>query len=210
MAGESPLSMMQSAPRPLRKRPVPRRRRLWPYLVPVMIVIALAVGWSWLWYFAASIAERTLNGWIEREAAVGRVYACGTQSIGGFPFSFVSLCTDAAAQFKNNRPPFDVKAGDVTFSAQVFRPTLLTGVIGGPVTLADPGQPPVFVANWTDARLSLLGLPPEPERIAVTLQKPRLERVTGPNSGMIFQAETAAVDGRIIQGTATNNPVIEA
>jgi hypothetical protein len=210
MAGESPLSMMQSAPRPLRRRPVPRRRRLWPYIAPVVIVIVLAVGWTWLWYFAASIAERALNGWIEREAAVGRIYACGTQSIGGFPFSIVSRCTDAAAEFKNNRPPFDVKAGDVTFSAQVFRPTLLTGQIGGPVTLADPGQQPIFSADWTDARLSLLGLPPEPERIAVTLQKPRLDRVTGPNSGMIFQAEAVAVDGRIIEGSASNNPVIEA
>src|ERR1700678_4114693 len=137
MAGDSPLSMMQAAPRPLRKRPVPPPRRLWRYCAPIAIIIALAVGWSWLWYYAASIADRALTGWIEREAAVGRVYACGTQSIGGFPFSIVSRCTDAAAEFKNNRPPFDVKAGDVTFSAQVFRPTLLTGEIGGPATPAD-------------------------------------------------------------------------
>ena len=41
--------------------------------------------------------------------------------------------------------------------------------------------------------------PPEPERVAVTLQKPRLDRVAGPNSGMIFQADSAAVDGRIVQ-----------
>src|ERR1700756_4081899 len=114
MAGESPLSMMQSAPRPLRKRPVPRRRRLWPY-VAVAIVIVLAVGWSWLWYYAASIADRALTGWIEREAAVGRVYACGTQSIGGFPFGIVSRCTHAAAQFKKNRPPFPAKTGGGPF-----------------------------------------------------------------------------------------------
>ena len=69
--------------RPLRRRPVPQRRRLWPYVAPVVILIVLAVGWTWLWYYAASIADRALTGWIEREAAIGRVYACGTQSIGG-------------------------------------------------------------------------------------------------------------------------------
>ena len=51
----------------------------------------------------------------------------------------------------------------------MFRPTLLNGEITGPVTLADPGQQPVFVANFSDARLSLLGLPPDPEAITVRL-----------------------------------------
>src|ERR1700686_1083469 len=93
MSGESPLNMMRSAPRPVRKRAAaPRRRRLWPYLAPVAIIIVVAVGWSWLWYYAASIADRALSGWIDREAALGRVYACGTQSIGGFPFSIVTRC----------------------------------------------------------------------------------------------------------------------
>jgi len=211
MSGDSPLSMMRSAPRPARKRaPVPRRRRLWPVFAPIALVLVLAIGWSWLWYYAAAIADRTLSGWIEREAALGRVYACGTQSIGGFPFGFVSRCTGAAATFSNNQPPFDVHASDVTFSAQVFRPTLLNGEITSPVTLSNPGGAPVFVAKWTRAQLSLLGLPPEPERITVSLQQPRLDRVAGPGSGMIFQAETAKVDGRIIEGTARNNPVIEA
>ena len=210
MTGESPLNMMRAAPRPLRKRPAPRRRRLWGLLAPVAIVAIVAIGWSWLWYYAASIADRALAGWIEREAALGRVYACGAQSIGGFPFGIVSRCVQAAATFNNTQPPFDVRATDVTFSAQVFRPTLLNGDITGPVTLANPGEPPVFVANWSGAQLSLLGLPPEPEGVAVALQKPRLDRVAGSGSGMIFQADSVQVDGRIVAGSALNNPVIEA
>ena len=168
------------------------------------------LGWTWLWSYAADIAGQAEAGWIAREAALGRVYACGAQSIGGFPFSIVSRCDQAAAQFKSNNPPFDVRAAGVTFSAQVFRPTLLNGEITGPVTLADPGQQPVFVANFSDARLRLLGLPPDPEAITVTLQKPRLDRVAGPGSGMIFQADAVDVAGRIISGSARNNPVIEA
>jgi len=202
--------MMRSEPRRLRRRPgAPRRGRLGRVLGLLAIVIVLAVGWSWLWYYSASIADRALSGWVDREAALGRVYRCGSQSIGGFPIGIVTHCMQAAAAFNSNHPPFDVRASDITFSADLFRPTLLNGEITGPVTLADPGQPPIFAATWSRARLTLLGLPPEPERAAVTLRAPRLDRIAGPGSGMIFQADSVTVDGRIIAGTARLNPVIE-
>jgi len=211
MSGQSPLSMMRSAPRPLRKRrAAPRRRRLWPYLVLVVVIIALPVGWNLLWSYAASIANEALAGWIGREAALGRVYACGSQTTGGFPFGIIMRCDKAAAAFKSNHPPFNLNAGGFTFSAQLFRPTLLHGDIDGPVTLADPGGPPIFTANWAEAQITLLGLPPEPERATIALTGPRLDRLASPNNGMIFQADQISVDGRIIQGSATNNPVIEA
>jgi hypothetical protein len=201
------MSMMQ--PRPLPRRTAPPRRRLWPFILPAALIL-IAGGWTWLWFYAADIAGNAEASWIAREAELGRVYACGSQSIGGFPFSIISRCDRVAAAFKSNNPPFDVRASNVTFWAQVFRPTILNGEISGPVTLADPGQQPVFVANFADARLSLLGLPPEPKAITVTVQKPRLDRVLGPGSGMIFQAEAVDVVARIISGSARRNPVIEA
>jgi len=211
MSGESPLSMMRSAPPRLRRRPAvpPRRRRLWLLLAP-LVVIVIAVGLTWGWYLAASIATRALSGWVAREAQLGRVYSCGSQSIGGFPFRIVTRCDKAAGTFNSNRPPFDVTATNVTFSAALYRPTLLHGEITGPVTLANPGEPPIFVVNWSHAQIDLLGLPSDPEGISVRLRKPRLDRVAGAGSGMIFQADQADVDGRIVQGSARNHPVIEA
>jgi uncharacterized protein DUF2125 len=209
MAGQSPMSMMQPRALPRRAPPPRRRRPLWPFILP-LVLLALAGGWTGLWYYAAGIAGDAEAGWIAREAALGRVYACGAQSIGGFPFSFLSRCDQAAATFKTTNPPFDLSASAVTFSAQVFRPTVLNGEITGPVTLADPNRQPVFVANFSDARLSLFGLPPDPEAISVGLAKPRLDRVAGPGSGMIFQADAVNVAGRIISGSARSNPVIEA
>jgi hypothetical protein len=211
MSAQSPLSMMQPRRPPARPRhSLPPRRRLWRFLVLAAIIVALPIGWTALWSYAASIANEALAGWIGREAALGRVYACGSQSIGGYPFGIVIHCDKAAAAFKSNRPPFDVSASDFTFSAQVFRPTLLNGEVSAPVTLADPGQGPAFVANWSTARLTLLGLPPEPERVTVDLTKPRLDRTAGANAGMIFQADRLEVDGRIIAGSARRDPVIEA
>jgi hypothetical protein len=211
MSGQSPSSMMRSAQRPVRKRQAaPRRRRLWPLLVLAIVIIALPVGWNMLWSYAASIANEALAGWISREAALGRVYACGSQTTGGFPFDIVMRCDKAAAAFNSNRPPFNVKASGFTFSAQLFRPTLLHGEVDGPVTLADPSGPPIFTANWSKAQVTLLGLPPEPERATVALAAPRLDRPGGGDDNMIFQADQIDVDGRIIQGSARNNPVIEA
>jgi len=210
MSAQSPLSMMQPRQPPVRPRRPPPRRRLWRILLLAAAIVALPIGWTALWSYAASIANEALAGWIGREAALGRVYACGSQSIGGFPFGIVIHCDKPSAAFKSNRPPFDVSAGDFTFSAQVFRPTLLNGEISAPVTLADPGQGPAFVANWLAARLTLLGLPPEPERVTVDMTKPRLDRTAGANAGMIFQADQLQVDGRIIAGSARRNPVVEA
>jgi hypothetical protein len=211
MSAQSPLSMMQPRRAPARpRRGPPPRRRFWRFLLLAAVIVALPIGWTALWSYAASIANEALTGWLNREAALGRVYACGSQTIGGFPFGIAIRCDKVAAAFKSNRPPFDVSAGEITFSAQVFRPTLLNGEISAPVTLADPGQGPAFVANWSAAWLTLLGLPPEPERVTVDLTKPRLDRTAGPNAGMIFQADRLEVDGRIIAGSARRNPVIEA
>ena len=202
---------MRSAPRRVPSRDTATRRaRLWRYAVAALLIVALPIGWTVLWSYAASIANRALSGWIEREAALGRAYACGSQTITGFPFGIVIRCDKAAAAFTSNRPPFDVRAENITFSAQVFRPTLLIGEVASPVTLANPDQSLVFVANWSRAQLALLGLPLEPELVTVTLAKPRLDRTTGSDTGTIFQADRVEVDGRIIEGSARNKPVIEA
>ena len=211
MSAQSPLSMMQPRRPPARpRRGPPPRRRFWRFLLLAAVIVALPIGWTALWSYAASIANEALTGWLNREAALGRVYGCGSQTIGGFPFGIAIRCDKVAAAFKSNHPPFDVSAGEITFSAQVFRPTLLNGEISAPVTLADPGQGPAFVANWSAAWLTLLGLPPEPERVTVDLTKPRLDRTAGPNAGMIFQADRLEIDGRIIAGSARRNPIIEA
>jgi len=209
MPGESPLNMMQ---RP-RRRPgaaAPPRRRLWPVVLPVCVVIGLAAVWCGLWYFAAGIADRTMSGWMSREATAGRVYSCGSQTISGFPFRIEADCTTAGAAINSTQPPFAVSAKDVSVAAQVYRPTLLVGEISGPLAVAEPGQPPRFVANWTRARGSVSGLPPEPDSVSVTLDRPHVDQMAGANATTIFAADHAEFQGRIVGGSAANNPVIDA
>jgi hypothetical protein len=213
MQGESPLNMMR--PRAQRR---PRngtkngptaapRRRLWPVLLPLGVVVALAAGWSWLWYYAASVAGDTLANWMAREAAAGRIYSCGSQAITGFPFRIQAHCVTASAQINSNQPPFAVSAKDVTFAAQVYHPTLLVGDVTSPVTVSLPGRGS-FVGNWTRAQMSLQGLPPEPESVAIVLDKPQLAQGDSPGT-TVFAADNADVTSSIIGGSVNDHPVIE-
>ncbi len=212
MPGESPLNMMRPQGQAARRRRsgAGRGRRLRAVLVALAIVIVVALAWVWLWYDAAAIADRTLAGWVEREAAAGRVYSCAAQAIGGFPFRIEARCADAVAEIKNNRPQFTARATAVTFAAGVFDPTRLIGDITGPLTLAERDKAPSLIANWSHARLTVRGRPPNPESVSVSLDTPRLDREGAPGAAILFAAERAELQGRMISGSPHNNPVIEA
>src|ERR1700758_3231231 len=106
MSAQSPMSMMQPRRPPVRpRRSPPPRRRVWRFLLLAAVIVALPIGWTALWSYAAPIANEALAGWMAREAALGRVYACGSQSIGGYPFGIVVHFDKARTTFKRNRPP---------------------------------------------------------------------------------------------------------
>jgi hypothetical protein len=210
MPGQSPLSMMQPMEQRARKAAGRRsRRRHWPILLPVAIVV-LGVVWVGLWYYAASIADRTLAGWVEREAAAGRVYSCDSQSIGGFPLRIEARCAGPGAEIKSNQPSFAVKASAVSFTAEVWHPTRLIGDIVGPLALAELGQPPSLAADWSRAQLIVRGVPPDPESVSIQLDGSHLDRIGSAGGNQtIFKAAQADLEGRIIAGSPRHHPVIE-
>jgi hypothetical protein len=206
MPGRSPLSMMQPPKaRPLYPLPA-RRRRYWPIVAPVAAVIGLAVLWTALWYFSASKADQTLAGWVEREATAGRVYSCGSQSIGGFPLGIHAHCVGATAEIKTSEPPYAVAAKSIDFVAEVYNPTRLIGDVSGPVTLAPLGQSPSLSADWTRARIIVSGVPPNPDQVTIELGAPHIDRVGG---AAIAQAKHVDLRGRIAAGSPQDHPVID-
>jgi len=208
MSHESPTSMMRP-PRREAPQPLSSPRRRGPILAAAALV-ALALGWVWLWYYSASVTDSTLAGWARREAAAGRTYSCASRAIGGFPFRIEARCTDAAAEINNDEVHLDVKAKDLVFAAQLYRPTVLVGTITAPLTLAQSGQAPSLVANWLDAKLSVSGLPADPKDASLVLERPRVDRAANGREGeVIFVADHADLQGRMIEGSANNHPVIE-
>jgi hypothetical protein len=182
----------------------PRRRR---WLLLILALVVLAGLWSGFWYYAAGTAERTIAGWQAREAQSGRAYSCASQTIGGFPFSFELRCTDAAIALNSNVPPVAVQANGLVVSASLWQPTVLRSEFLAPLSAAEPGQDPLLIARWQRAQTELHGLPTAPERLAIRIDEPVVDR---PGGDHLFRAARLSLDGRLVSGTVRDHPLIEA
>lgn len=183
------------------------RRRNWRYLTLVVLVMLLAGGWVAFWKYAEGRVEQSIDGWKAREARAGRIYECGSQTFGGFPFRFEVLCDNVKATLTKTHPPADLTAPNIHVAAQVYDPTLLIAEVTGPVTYADAGQQPSYVANWSLAQSSVRGTPREPERVSIVIDGLNVKRLT-PDEPVV-NADRLEIHGRMLEGSARANPVIE-
>ena len=179
------------------------------YISLLILIAALFGGWSWLWHYAAGKAEATIDGWRAREAKSGRIYDCGSQAIGGYPFRIEVNCDRASALFRSNQPPLEIKTTGILIAAQIYQPTLLIGEFHGPLTIADPGQAPSIVANWKLAQSSVRGTPAAPERVSLVFDRPVVDRISGGTQQNLLRAKRVEIHGRMAEGSAANRPVIE-
>lgn len=187
----------------------PLRRRRWPIFVPTALVVVIAVAWSGFWLYARSAAEEAIAGWQAREAAAGRIYTCGSQSVGGYPFRIEVRCTDAGADLATAKPPLSLKTAGILVAAQVYQPTLLISEFSGPLTVAEQGRSPRFAIDWQLAQSSVRGLPSSPERVSMVIEKPSVDQIESVRQTMVAQAERVELHGRVVSGSASDNPVIE-
>lgn len=185
------------------------RRRKRRYIGTLILFLALVGGWSYLWYYATGKAEVAIDGWRAREAKAGRIYTCGSQSIGGYPFRIELTCDKAAAVFRGNQPPVEIKTSSILVAAQLYQPTLLISDFYGPLTIADLGHAPNIIVNWKLAQSSVRGTPSAPERISLVFDQPVVERINGNNRQSVLKAQRIEVHGRLAGGSVTNKPIIE-
>src|SRR5581483_5608971 len=168
--------------------------------IALLVVVGLVVGgWSGFWYYAASRAEAAIAGWRAREAKAGRVYSCGQETIGGFPFRIEVRCDAARAELRGYGPNVEVKTTDVLVAAQIYQPTLLISEFGGPMTVAEIGGAPILVANWKLSQTSVRGTPNEPERVSIVVDGPSVDRVTGSGNEPIIRAGRIELHARMLQ-----------
>jgi hypothetical protein len=176
----------------------------------MLVLFVVLVGcWSWLWHYAAGHAEIAIDGWRAREAKSGRLYACGSQSIGGYPFRIEVNCDKASALFRSNQPPVEIKTSGMLIAAQIYQPNLLITEFYGPLTIADPGKSPTIVADWKLGQSSVRGTPAAPERVSLVFDGPVVDRINGGTRENLLHAKHIEIHGRIVEGSAANYPVIE-
>lgn len=186
-----------------------RRRTGRRYTILVLVVLAIIAGWTGFWKFAADKAQQTIEGWRAREAKSGRIYDCGSQTVGGFPFRIEVTCDQASAVFRSNEPPMELKADSLLVVAQVYQPGLIISEFHGPLTVGEIGKPPEFFASWKLAQSSVRGTPAAPQRASLVFDDPVVDRVIGGARQNLLQARHIEVHGRIAEGSVTSKPVIE-
>ncbi len=195
-----------------RAPPPPRpekRRRPWLIALPFAIFVLLALLWTGFWFFAAHQADVEIARWRDREAQQGRVFACGHQDIGGYPFRLEVSCTDPHVQLRSWQPPLAFAAKAAKGEVQVYDPTLAISEFTGPLGIGEPDQPPSLVADWSQAQASFRGRPAAPDRLSVVLDNARLSQTDGGTARPIANAQHLELHGRMAGGTPTADPVIE-
>jgi len=186
-----------------------RRRTGRRYTILLFLVLALIAGWTGFWKFAAGKAQEKIDGWRAREATAGRIYECGSQTISGYPFRIEVNCDRVSAIFRSNRPPLELKASGLLVVAQVYQPRLLISEFHGPLTIAEPEKLPDFVVNWRLAQSSVRGTPAAPERASLVFDRPEVDRMNGGTRENWLRARHIEIHGRMAEGSAASNPVIE-
>jgi hypothetical protein len=186
-----------------------RRRTGLRYTILLFIVFALVAGWTGFWKFAASKAQETIEGWRSREAKAGRIYNCGSQTIGGFPFRIEVNCDDASALFRSSQPALELKTSSLVVMAQVYQPGLLISEFRGPLTVGESGKSPDIVVDWKVAQSSVRGTPTAPSRVALVFDQPVVDRMNGGNRQNLLRAKHIEIHGRLAEGSVAVNPVIE-
>jgi hypothetical protein len=142
------------------------------------LVIALAVAWSGFWYFAASQAQTRLAEWRAHEAALGRVYDCARQTVGGFPFRLEVRCAQPSAELRDAH--VTIQAKDFLAAVQVYQPDHVIAEMSGRATIGETGRAPAFAADWALAQASVRGLPSALDRLSVVFDRLQVTRVDGP------------------------------
>jgi hypothetical protein len=194
----------------------PRRRPLWRlFIMPVLLLVA-AAAWSAFWFFAASQVDARADAWRAQEAKSGRVYDCARRSVAGFPFRLevrcdgasVSLVSQTAGQAAT-QTPMTAQLGEILVVAQVYDPKLLIAEFTAPATIADRGQQPSMIVNWSKARSSVVGLPAIPQRASIVFDDPTVVRVDGSAPAPLAGAKHVELHGRLVEGPALDRPAIE-
>ena len=189
--------------------PPQKRRRPWLIALPLAIFVVLALLWTGFWFFAAHQADVEIARWRDREAQQGRVFACGHQDIGGYPFRIEVNCSDPSAQLRSWQPPLAFAAKGAKGEVQVYDPTLAIAEFTGPLGIGEPDQPPTLLADWSLAQTSFRGRPGAPDRLSVVLDNARVSQSEAGAARPLANAEHVELHGRMAGGTPTANPVIE-
>jgi hypothetical protein len=171
--------------------------------------VLLGVVWTGFWFYAAHRADLEIARWRAQEAQNGRIFECGRQQIGGYPFRIEVNCADPSIELQKSQPPLAGAAKNALFTVQVYDPTLVIGEFAGPLSIGEPSRPPDATAKWTLAQASLRGRPLAPERLSIVLDNAEITQSGAGATTNNVAAEHVELHGQVVGGSAAADPVVE-
>jgi hypothetical protein len=178
-------------------------------MLPSLVLLALVALWTGFWFYAASVAQQTLDRWREQESRLGRVYTCGSQTSGGYPFRIEVRCADVTLEMRGATPAIVVTAKNLTTVAQVYEPSLLIAEITGPLIVSDPGGRNSFLATWDLAQASLRGKPSAPERISIAVDNLQVARGQEGRNGALASARHVEAHARADPTSTAQSAIVD-
>lgn len=109
-----------------------RRSRFWLY-APFVLLLLVAMAWSAAWFAIRNRVGEAFDGWLAREASLGRQWTCQDRRIAGYPFRIEMIC--GALSLRSG--PVTASFGRVEAVAQIYQPRLVIAEIEGPLSLSD-------------------------------------------------------------------------
>lgn len=187
-----------------------RRRTGRRYTILLFVLFAVVAGWTGLWKYAAGRAAEESAKWRAREAAHGRVFACGDETVAGYPFRVEVTCSRARAEFRDVAPAIAVELPRVLTAAQIYQPNLLISEFDGPLRGGPAGHPVEFEATWSLGQASVTGLLSTPDRVSLVFDRPAAVRFMQGRVENVFSARHLELHGRPSPGDDDGKPGIEA
>jgi hypothetical protein len=191
---------------------LPQKRSRWPLFVMPGLLVLLGIGWTGFWFYASGQVGTQFDLWRAREAEAGRVYDCGKLNVGGYPFRFEVTCDNANVELISqtaSRKLGKAELNQILAVAQIYNPQLLIAEFTSPLTFTEQGEQQSLILNWKGSQASVYGLPKSPQRVSFVMDDPVLERSAGSVRTPLGRAKHVELHGRIAEGSAAENPVID-
>jgi hypothetical protein len=147
--------------------------------LPTAILFLALVGLGGVWAFLAWRTGQEIDAWLQREASLGRTWACPDRSIGGFPFRIEIICANPTFTGVAEGRQVRGRLARIHTVTQIYNPSHMIVEAEGPLVVeADGGDR--LEAEWLLGRASIIGKPGAGlERLSTEFTEPRVSVTSG-------------------------------
>ncbi|PWB83233.1 MAG: hypothetical protein C3F11_07775 [Methylocystaceae bacterium] len=162
------------------------------------VVVALAIGWTIVWFAASSMAQSRLDGWLEKEAARGRVWSCPERRVEGFPSSFYVVCERPTFSGAVDGTEAQARLTRLSAGAFLWAPGHVDVELVGPLALATKDEKSRLALAFRRMRLDLRFSMEKLQRAALLGEELEI-RWTDPNAAFDGKARSVELSAQPVE-----------